>query len=478
MNQETPSSNNKLPVPAAPVLKQTNIKPAINVSNIGRKKPKKQLILILLLPVIIIILIAIVIILSNNNSSQQGYVPPTPIPQPQKTNTVTPNPEPTITPDPNLSPKIETETGNPDWNRLINNSGGYYYDYPSSIKIKESDDYYHLFHPTWYDASHYFDCLNRQIGSTNPYPCWLLKLETNISDLNNLFEFQPDAGKIANLPENMQTYTDGKNRKWQIKGPYITKQDNTYYAEYEYDQRIYQIKSTIINLSLREYLRNHPNRPFAKNITYQQTSHYPDAHLNLIHQILSSFTIFNPPFITKPTWLRHRFNEEWSVAYPENWEFKDLTNENSQYIGILEGWYGDPKFASLHKYSIILETTNLNQYPPSAQQNIDSLAKFEYNQYSEKQKEQITIINRTTKKGHRKNKNVNFYTIAHLNTPSSDLPNLNNDILFSNPENQLYIWEVKNELPPRKIYIKQLNGLYEPKVVQTLLTTFITKIYE
>ena len=470
----------KPPVSAASALQKTSSIPATKkISLPGFKPPKlnKKIILIILAPIIIII-IGIASFQFINSPKNPGQLPTAPTPNPSATASATLSPTPFIIPG---VPTGIPSPSDPNWSRLISEQSGLFYDYPSSFNLKESTDLYHTLHPTWYDTEHYFDCINRQVGTRFPFPCWLLTIQLTTADQQHLSQSIPS--HLSDFSANHQIYRDGLNRDWQISGPLETQNTQIYLAETEINQVLYQLETQIISRSLDQYLRTHPNRPFAQNISDTDPTSLQQAHLNLLHQQLNTFNTYRKPFIPEPDWLRHRFNDNWSIAYPGTWLIFTPDDENTPpYIsfspqddGRIQGWYGNGNFVGFHHYSITLTTPDLSQAPPSSAQNVDKWIEYALSQYPAEVRDQIEIIGIPKRRGRRNQKSVEFETRTFLNATQNQPPIT--DSLINNPAHQTYIWEFEG-LPPRIVTIRQLDGLYEPKPMQQILDTFVKRIYE
>jgi hypothetical protein len=390
---------------------------------------------------------------------------------PSPTVIATPTP---LTDDPRYLPSPE----DPNWSRFISDQGGFYYLIPSSFTIKETADHFNSFHPVWYDTQYYFNCINGQLGISKPFPCWLFNLEISTGSSETISSLSPASGKIFALENSSQTHIDNLNRTWQIIGPIETPNSIIYLSETEIDRVIYQLHTETINISMREYLRKHQNRPFAKNISESEKTSLQQAHLDLLKAILSSFTTFRKPFINEPSWLRHRFSNNWSVAYPEPWNIYTPNQAAlaSDQEGLIQGWYGNGNFISFHKYSIILSTPNLGSHPPSVTQSLEQWVNFELAKLPVTDQNQIEILITSKRKGRRDQKTVEFETQTLLNLPN-DISLFLDTGHFTHPIHRSHIWEL-DQLPPRTVTIRQLDGLYEPQSMQQLLETFIKRIYE
>lgn len=464
-----------VPVPAAQALKTTP-SPIKAVSTKPSKKFNKKLLLIIFLPFIGLIVLAMAFkIFQSINKPQKPSPTPTPTPIEAPTGG-SPTPIPFDAPD-DIPDSVPTETTDPNWQRFINPQGGYYYDLPANFIIKPSNDSYDNWHPAWYDPSHYFDCINRQVGSTKPFPCHLIQIYFTTADPLTISDLAPESGKISSFPGTLHDYQDGLGRSWIIKGPIEQTNSHSYFAEIEINKILYQLETNVIDRSMRQYLRNHSDRPFAKNINNTEPESIKQAHLNLLHQMLTTFQVFRNSYVVEPTWLRHRFSDNWSVAYPENWQIYSAEEASlpSEAEGLLEGWYGTKKTVDFHKYSILLITPNMDQYPPTASLKIRDWLDFELALLSTEEQAQVKIVGIPKKKGRRKKKIVTYATRTMLNIPNN-ISLITDTHVADNPAHKTLIWELEDS--PRIVIIRQIDGAYEPESMQKLLNLFIKRIYE
>lgn len=345
----------------------------------------------------------------------------------------------------------------PNWQRLTSEQGGFSIDYPKTLTLQPSTDVYATLQPVWYEDDYYFDCINRQVGSIYPVPCWLLQINLNLADSQTLAELD--------LPlSNDGTYVDSQSRTWQTSVPAINSGKSTLMANISINNVYYQLETQVVLRSLRQFVRSHPNQLFGLQIESTDDQSLSQLHVGLVEQMLSTFTVFRKPFISEPTWLRTRFDVNWSVAYPKNWFLNTAIDP-----GELSGRYGNGNAVSFHQYLIRLITPNLNDYPESALTKLDNWVDYELSLLLQEEQDQIKIIRvRNPDRRFTRKQPLEVKARLLLNYPEQGTPGLTHRAL---------IWK-EDQLPHRVVIIKQLDEAYESESMQRLLDTFVKRVYE
>ena len=445
-------------------------------SEIKQVPSKKKVILVLGLIFFLILVATLVSSFVKPKKTPPQVVTASPTLTPTPIPLISPEVFPDVTQTARLTPTPVINIIEAGWKSFTSQQGSFIFAFPNQLSAKPSNDLYHDLIPVIYEDSFYFDCINRQLGSSNPYACWLFDIEFTTGDLNTMLIGLPEYNQLPKLNNlELTSFIDKLGRTWTIRGPDSSLGDSLLYAQLAYNQVVYQLKTRVITRSMQNYLRDHTNQPFGFDVT-TGTSPQDGTHIHelLAHEILSSFKPFNKPFITEPKWLQVRVSPNWSVAYPENWQLYrpgDLDLQSGD-EGLLEGWYGNGDSVSFHKYSIRLTTPDISQFPASALKSLEGWKDYLLSHLTVQQIEQVEAVKIDQKKQKIK------YDIYYL----KNMPDQSNyySAIAGLPDTNVHqaIFSQTEKLPRRMITIKQLDGLYEPQRMFVILDRFTKLLFE
>ncbi len=456
--------------PEKPITFPSAWKPSFNPS--PSQVPSRKRIIIVLSAIFFLIIIATLV----TSLFKKPAKPPITVPNPPRTSpppaTITPEITPQVTNLPTKSPTPTIEVTTTSWNTFNSQQGGFYFSYPQDLSTPPSTNVFQELQPIIYEDSYYFDCLNRQLGTANPYACWLINIDFSTADASSLLAGPPQYYQLPDLNQTeISSYADKLGRTWTLRGPDASFGHSVLYAQLAQNQVVYQLKTQMVTRSMQDYLRNHPHNPFGFDLDTSATE--ADAvkfHQLLVQELLSNFKVFRKPFITEPRWLQVRVSNNWSVAYPENWQLYKPTDRQllPDDEGLFEGWYGSGESISFHRYAVHLATPNLSQYPASARQSQTAWKDYLISMLTSDQAQQVSeqLVNKRYREG----------PVMLLNYP--DLTNFHTDAaLPDSPVHLALIWKT-DKLPIRMITIKQLDGLYESDSMARVLEKFTKLLFE
>ena len=365
---------------------------------------------------------------------------------------VNPN-RPTASPAHNLPspvPISPTLSQSPALKQVDNQLGGYRFQYPETLEVKSDSSYYAAFHPTLYDPTHYFDCINSQLGRVITLPCWLLEVQITLDD----------SPEISSNPAENQTYTDTQNRVWSITGPSIDSDYSLLQATLKTGDISYRFDTRAPLESLKNFIRSDSPTP-TKDVLTQ-------AHLNLAGQMLSSFVIYRKPILQEPTWIFKQLDAHWQISHPQNWQVFQTGGEINLPQGSyrLIGEYGIYPSASFHDYSLQLDTISSGNLPESARASLTAWVDYELSLLNSDERSR-TVLSDVVVAGHPAKKVLNLPEITY----QYGLPRLKRGAIT----HKVYIWN-SSDTSLRTVTIQQLDRSPNLMRLENLLDLFISKI--